>query len=84
METYFLDTSPIVKYYVPEQGQSLILTLCDPVQGHDLYISQATLVEVVASICRKTIEAVFTSAGRMSLTLRRVNRWMRKLDLKSG
>ncbi len=51
MGTYFLDTSAIVKRYVPEQGQSFILTLCEPAQGHDLYISQAALVEVVASIC---------------------------------
>ncbi len=53
MTTYFLDTSAIVKRYVLEQGQPWILSLCDPEQGHDLYISQATLVEVVATICRR-------------------------------
>ena len=53
MATYFLDTSAIVKRYILEQGQPWILSLCNPEQGHDLYISQATLVEVVATICRR-------------------------------
>src|SRR5207245_319821 len=39
-----------------EQGQAWILSLCEPAQGHDLYISQATLVEVVATICRRARE----------------------------
>src|SRR5712691_5855656 len=56
MATYFLDTSAIVKRYILEQGQAWILSLCDPAQGHDLYISQATLVEVVATICRRARE----------------------------
>jgi predicted nucleic acid-binding protein len=33
-----------------------IAALCDPAQGHELYISQATLVEVVAAICRRARE----------------------------
>ena len=56
MTTYFLDTSAIVKRYILEQGQAWILSLCDPEQGHDLYISQAALVEVVATICRRARE----------------------------
>ncbi len=56
MATYFLDTSAIVKRYILEQGQTWILSLCDPEQGHDLYISQAALVEVVATICRRARE----------------------------
>ena len=53
MGTYFLDTSAIVKHYCFELGQSWVQTLCDPVQDHDLFISQASRVEVVAAICRK-------------------------------
>ncbi len=56
MATYFLDTSAIAKRYVPERGQEWIVTLCDPAQGHELYISQAALVEVVAAICRRARE----------------------------
>lgn len=64
MGSYFFDTSAIVKRYVPEQGRSLILALCSPAEGHDLYISQATLVEAVASICRKARMQDITVAER--------------------
>ncbi len=53
MTTYFFDTSAIVKHYFPEQGHAWIVDLCAPEQGHNLYISQATLVEVVSAMCRK-------------------------------
>src|SRR5437868_11515103 len=56
MATYFLDTSALAKRYVAEQGQGWIVTLCDPAHGHELYISQAALVEVVAAICRRARE----------------------------
>ena len=56
MAAYFLDTSAIVKRYVAESGQTWVLSLCDPAQQHDLYISQAALVEVVATICRRARE----------------------------
>lgn len=62
MGTYFLDSSAIVKRYISEQGRSFILTLCDPAQHHDLYISQITLVEVVASLCRRSRENSITVA----------------------
>jgi uncharacterized protein len=56
MATYFLDTSAIIKRYIFEPGQTWLLSLCNPAQGHDLYISQAALVEVVAAICRRARE----------------------------
>ena len=56
MAIYFLDTSAIVKRYIAEPGQAWVLSLCDPAQQHDLYISQITLVEVVATICRRARE----------------------------
>ncbi len=64
MGTYFLDTSAIVKRYFPEQGHDWIVALCDPVRQHKLYISQAALVEVVATICRKTREQHITTTER--------------------
>ena len=65
MGNYFLDTSAIVKRYVPlEQGHSWIVNLCDPAQGHKLYISQIALVEVVAAICRKAREQSITVTER--------------------
>jgi predicted nucleic acid-binding protein len=56
MAFYFLDSSAIVKRYFQEPGHEWIETLHDPAQGHGLYIAQAALVEVVASICRKARE----------------------------
>jgi predicted nucleic acid-binding protein len=65
MATYFLDTSAVVKRYVPaEQGHAWIVALCDPAQGHKLYISQAALVEVVAAMCRKAREQSITTTER--------------------
>jgi uncharacterized protein with PIN domain len=53
MDAYFLDTSAIIKYYFSETGHSFVVNLCRPAQGHDVFISQASRVEVVATICRK-------------------------------
>jgi predicted nucleic acid-binding protein len=64
MATYFLDTSAIIKRYIFEPGQALILSFCHPAQGHDLYISQAALIEVVAAICRRAREKSISIAER--------------------
>ncbi|HZU67290.1 MAG TPA: type II toxin-antitoxin system VapC family toxin [Ktedonobacteraceae bacterium] len=56
MVVYFLDSSAIVKRYFYEKGHDWVESLHDPIQGHALYIAQAALVEVVASICRKARE----------------------------
>lgn len=56
MALYLLDSSAIVKRYFQEQGHDWIETLHDTNQRHVLYIAQAALVEVVASICRKARE----------------------------
>jgi len=64
MGNYFLDSSAIIKRYVPEQGQSWIMMLCNPTQGHKIYIAQATLVEVVAGICRRARERSITIDAR--------------------
>lgn len=69
MGAYFLDTSAIVKRYVYEQGQSLLLDLCDPKQGHDLYVSQAALVEVVAAFCRRAHDKSISTDQRDALII---------------
>lgn len=43
---------------------SFILALCDPARQHELYISQAALVEVVAAICKKAREKSITITER--------------------
>ncbi len=67
MALYFLDTSAIVKRYFPEQGHAWITTLCEPEQKHNLYISQAAPVEVVAATCRREREHSVTLEERNTL-----------------
>ncbi len=67
MGMYFLDTSAVVKYYVLEQGRPFVANLYDPRHGHALYIAQVTLVEAVASICRKAREKSITPTERDAL-----------------
>jgi len=67
MATYFLDSSAVVKRYFPEQGHRWIVALCDAAQGHELYIAQPALVEVVAALCRREREGSITLAERESL-----------------
>lgn len=64
MALIFLDTSAVVKRYVAEAGHAWIVSLCDPASGHDLYIAQVTLVEAIATLCRKAREASITEAER--------------------
>ncbi len=64
MGTYYLDSSAIVKRYVAEIGSAWIIALCDPVHGHELYISQIALVEVVRAISIKAHDRLITSADR--------------------
>jgi uncharacterized protein len=64
VSVYFLDTSGIVKRYAIEQGYQWILNLCTPDQHHALYISQAALVEVQASLCRKERMGTISLADR--------------------
>jgi predicted nucleic acid-binding protein len=56
MAIHFLDSSAIVKHYFQEQGHDWVEAIHDPSTGHELYISEAALVEVAASICRKARE----------------------------
>jgi hypothetical protein len=56
MAIHFLDSSAIVKRYFQEQGHQWVKALHNPATRHELYISEAALVEVVASICRKARE----------------------------
>ena len=67
MAIYFLDSSAVVKRYFPEQGHSWILALCEAAQGHELYIAQPALVEVVAALCRREREGSITLPERDTL-----------------
>src|SRR5437868_3204905 len=67
MSVYFLDASVILKYYCLEPGQAWVQTLCDPIQGHDIFISQVSRVEVVSGICRKAHRQEISTIERNKL-----------------
>lgn len=56
MAVYFFDTSALIKKYVAELGSSWVIEQCEPELDHTITISQATLVEAVAALCRKARE----------------------------
>lgn len=56
MGAYFFDTSALVKRYVSEPGSGWVVEHCRLEAGNTIVISQATLVEVVATLCRKARE----------------------------
>jgi predicted nucleic acid-binding protein len=60
MSVLFLDTSALVKRYVAEKGSIWIAAECHPRTRNIIVISQATLVEAVATFCRKARETDFT------------------------
>ena len=68
MGTYFLDTSAIVKRYVPaEQGYAWVAALCYPAQGHKLFINpndyrQATPVIETLALNLRYISSVVSGA----------------------
>src|SRR5215467_4126536 len=64
MGVYFLDTSALVKRYVTESGSVWVRTVCDPQAGYTIVISQAALVEAVATICRKAHDGTITPTDR--------------------
>ena len=64
MGTYFLDSSVIIKRYVAEKGSAWVMGLCDMAHGHDLYISQIALVEVVRAISIKAQDSYITLTDR--------------------
>jgi len=67
MGIYFLDTSAIVKRYFLEPEHDWVVALCDSTQANRFYISQAALVEVVATICRKAREQSIADEERDDL-----------------
>ena len=53
MDSYFCDSSAIVKRYVTEAGSSWVMGITDPIVGNDIYVVQLTGVEVMSALVRK-------------------------------
>lgn len=71
VNAYFVDTSALVKRYVPEIGSEWILSITDPVTNSDLVISQITWVEVHSAFARRLRDGSL-SAERFDLIVQKV------------
>jgi uncharacterized protein len=67
MANYFLDTSALVKRYVVEPGHQWVRSLYDVRPKHTLIISQITIAECVATLCRKAREQSISVTERDTL-----------------
>ena len=64
MTAYFLDSSALVKRYVPETGSAWIRALSAPNTGNSLFIARITWVEVRSAISRREREGSLTPTDR--------------------
>jgi uncharacterized protein len=57
---YFLDTSALVKRYIPEIGTAWIQSLTHQSSGNILLVARITVVEMMSAIARRQREATLT------------------------
>lgn len=53
MSSYFLDSSAVVKRYLPEVGTPWVRQLCDPASGAAIIVGAITAVEVAAALAAR-------------------------------
>lgn len=56
VSAYFLDSSALVKRYVPETGSAWVQALADVATGNLLIIARITWVEVLSALARRQRE----------------------------
>ena len=71
MTAYFLDSSALVKRYVPETGSAWIRALSAQETGNSLFIARITWVEVLSALARREREGSLTPTDR-TLILQRL------------
>jgi uncharacterized protein len=79
MSIFFLDSSALVKRYVPETGTNWILSLSSTTSGNNIFISQITPVELISALARqyhdKEIKLPIFQAFRQLLMLHTQNQY---------
>ncbi len=58
---YFLDSSALVKRYVPETGSNWVKAIANPQVGNTLIIARITWVEVLSALSRRQREGSLTA-----------------------
>ncbi len=64
MTAYFLDSSALVKRYVPETGSAWIRALSAQETGNSLFIARITWVEVLSALARREREGSLTPTDK--------------------
>jgi uncharacterized protein len=72
---YFLDSSAIVKRYVPEVGTEWIQEICDRQLNHPLFVAGITWVEVLSAVACRHREGSFSAAQISQIHLAIQNHW---------
>ena len=70
MTAYFVDSSALVKRYVPETGSAWIRALSAQQTGNSLFIARITWVEVLSAIARREREGSLTPTDRILIIQR--------------
>ncbi len=60
MRSYFIDSSALVKRYVPEIGSAWLRALLEPQTGNEWFIARITWVEVKSALARREREGSLT------------------------
>jgi uncharacterized protein len=56
VDVYFLDSSALLKRYVPEIGSALVQSITDPQNQNRLFVAHVTWVEVCSAVARRQRE----------------------------
>lgn len=67
MTQYFLDTSAVVKRYIPEIGSKWIQAITDISSGNGIIISRLTTVELVSALARRQRNTVISASDFTAL-----------------
>jgi predicted nucleic acid-binding protein len=62
MTHYFLDSSALIKRYIPEPGTHWVRTSTAPGSGHTVFIAHITPIEMVSGLNRRAREGHLSSA----------------------
>lgn len=55
---YFLDSSALIKRYIPEHGTAWVRSITPPSAGHTIIIAQVTQVEIYSGVSRRRREGL--------------------------
>lgn len=84
MTYYFLDSSALVKRYVPESGTNWVRQITHPTGGHIILIAYVTPVEIISALMRRKREGIIDDRTAHALRLlldHHVSHEYRVLDL---